>query len=193
MAKKATYRPRLWEQYQKDIIPAMVKRFDYKNRMEVPRLKKITLSMGVGDAKDDPNNLKKAVADMRTIAGQQPAISKAKKAISNFKIRKGDPVGCFVTLRRSRMFEFFDRLISTGLPRVKDFSGLSDRSFDGRGNFSFGIDEQIVFPEIDYDKIDKIRGMNITINTTAHTDEEAVELLSLFGFPFKKRSKTTKG
>ncbi len=187
MAKKSEYKPRLEVLYRTDIVPGMVKKFGYKNRMQVPKLEKITLNIGVGKAKEEAASLKKAQEDIRVISGQQPIVTHAKKAISNFKIRQGDPVGCCVTLRRARMYEFLDRLISTAFPRVRDFSGLYDKSFDGRGNYSMGIKEQIIFPEIDYDKVDKIRGMNITITTTAKTDEEAYELLSLLGFPFKKR------
>lgn len=188
MAKKVEYRPRLLETYNKTIIPALMKKFGYKNVMEVPRLTKINLSSGVGDAKDDPNSLKKTQEEFQAITGQRPVVTYAKKAISNFKIRKGDPVGCRVTLRRYRMYEFLDRLISTAFPRVRDFSGLPDSAFDGRGNYSMGIREQIIFPEVDYDRVDKIRGMNITISTNAATDAEAYELLSLFGFPFKRRA-----
>jgi len=184
---KTEYKPRLLQEYQKTVIPAMMKKFGYKNPMQVPRLSKISLNIGVGRAKDEPASLKGAQDDIRTIAGQQPVVTRAKKAISNFKIRQGDPVGTSVTLRRYRMYEFLDRLITTALPRVRDFSGLSDKSFDGRGSYSLGIREQIIFPEINYDKVDKIRGMNITLTTTAKTDAEAYELLSLFGFPFKKR------
>jgi len=185
--EKSEYKPRLEVLYRDDIVPRMVKRFGYGNRMQVPKLEKITLNIGVGKAKEEAASLKKAQEDIRVISGQQPIVTYAKKAISNFKIRQGDPVGCCVTLRRARMYEFLDRLISIAFPRVRDFSGLHDKSFDGRGNYSMGIREQIIFPEIDYDKVDKIRGMNITITTTAKTDEEAYELLSLLGFPFKKR------
>jgi large subunit ribosomal protein L5 len=184
---KTEYKPRLLQEYQKTVIPAMMKKFGYKNPMQVPRLTKISLNIGVGRAKDEPASLKGAQEDIRIITGQQPVVTRAKKAISNFKIRQGDPVGTSVTLRRYRMYEFLDRLITTALPRVRDFSGLSDKSFDGRGSYSLGIREQIIFPEINYDKVDKIRGMNITLTTTAKTDAEAYELLSLFGFPFKKR------
>jgi large subunit ribosomal protein L5 len=184
---KTEYKPRLLQEYQKTVIPAMMKKFGYKNPMQVPRLTKISLNIGVGRAKDEPASLKGAQEDIRIITGQQPVVTRAKKAISNFKIRQGDPVGTSVTLRRYRMYEFLDRLITTALPRVRDFSGLSDKSFDGRGSLSLGIREQIIFPEINYDKVDKIRGMNITLTTTAKTDAEAYELLSLFGFPFKKR------
>jgi len=187
VTKKAEYKPRLFEDYNKTVIPAMIKKFGYKNVMQVPKLTKIDLNIGIGKAKEEPASLKNAQEDIRTITGQQPVVTRAKKAISNFKIRQGDPVGCHVTLRQARMYEFLDRLISTAFPRVRDFSGMPDKSFDGRGNYSMGIKEQIIFPEINYDKVDKIRGMNITIATTAKTDAEAYELLALFGFPFKKR------
>jgi len=188
VAKKSAYKPRLMTAYETEIVPAMVKKFGYKNIMQVPKLVKISINMGVGKTKEDPASLKKAVEDIRIITGQQPMVTKAKRAISNFKIKAGDPVGCAVTLRRFRMYEFMDRLISTALPRVRDFSGLSDKSFDGRGNYSIGLKEQIIFTEIDYDKVDHIRGMNITFTTTAKTDTEAYELLSLLGLPFKKRA-----
>jgi len=187
VAKKAEYKPRLLELYDTTVVPAMIKKFGYKNTMEVPKLEKISLNIGVGKSKEEPAALKHAQEDIRIITGQQPVVTRAKKAISNFKIRKGDPVGCSVTLRRFTMYEFLDRLISIALPRVRDFSGLPDKAFDGRGNYNMGIKEQIIFPEIDYDKVDKIRGMNITFTTTAKTDAEARELLVLFGFPFKKR------
>jgi large subunit ribosomal protein L5 len=187
VAKKSEYKPRLLTAYETEIIPAMLKKFGYRNIMQVPKLVKISINLGIGKTKEDPASLKKAVEDLRTITGQQPMVTKAKRAISNFKIKTGDSVGCAVTLRRARMYEFLDRLISTALPRVRDFSGLSDKSFDGRGNYSMGLKEQIIFTEIDYDKVDHIRGMNITFTTTAKTDAEAYELLALFGFPFKKR------
>jgi len=189
--KKSEYRSRLNVLYETDIVSKMIKKFGYKNKMQVPKLEKICINIGVGKAKEEAASLKKAQEDIRVISGQQPVITRAKKSISNFKIRQGDPVGCCVTLRRERMFEFLDRLISTAFPRVRDFSGLPDKSFDGRGNYSIGIREQIILPEIDYDKVDRIRGMNITITTTAKTDEEAYNLLSLFGFPFKKRVSVT--
>ena len=188
MAKKSENTPRLMERYKKEIIPAMMQKFGYKSIMEVPRLIKISVNIGLGKAKEEPTSLKNAQEDIRIITGQQPVTTHAKKAISNFKIRQGDPVGCAVTLRRFRMYEFMDRLISIAMPRVRDFSGMADKAFDGRGNYSMGIREQIIFPEINYDKVDKIRGMNITFATTAKTDEEAYELLLLFGFPFKKRA-----
>jgi large subunit ribosomal protein L5 len=178
--------------YQTEIIPKMQAKFGYKNIMQVPKIVKIAINIGVGKSKEEPTALKKAQEDLRTITGQQPIITKAKKAISNFKIKAGDPVGVTVTLRRERMYEFLDRMITTALPRVRDFSGLSDKSFDGKGNYSVGLKEQIIFPEIDYDKVDKIRGMTVTITTTARTDAEALELLSLFGFPFKRSTSPLK-
>ena len=181
-----SYSPRLIEEYKKNIIPHMMKKFSYKNVMQVPSIEKIVINMGVGEAKENSNFLETAIADLTTIAGQKPATTRAKKAISNFKLRAGLPIGCCVTLRSWRMYEFLDRLISIAIPRFRDFRGLPPKAFDGRGNYNFGIKEQIVFPEIDYDKVDKIRGMNVTITTTAKTDEEAFELLSSFGMPFKK-------
>jgi len=192
VSNKSDYRPRLIDHYLQKVVPEMKAKFNYKNIMQVPKLEKITLNIGVGKAKEDPASLKNTVEDVRMITGQQPVITKAKKAISNFKIRMGDPVGVCVTMRRFRMYEFFDRLVTTAFPRVRDFSGLPDKSFDGRGNYTFGIKEQIIFPEINYDKVDKIRGMKITITTSAKTDEEARELLVLLGFPFKKRSSAMK-
>ncbi|MDZ7344047.1 MAG: 50S ribosomal protein L5 [candidate division KSB1 bacterium] len=179
--------PRLLMQYRKEIVPALVKRFNYKNPMQAPRLEKIVLNMGVGEAVEDQKHLEQAVEDLQTIAGQKPVLRRAKKAISNFKLRQGVPIGCMVTLRRWRMYEFLDRFISLAVPRIRDFRGLPDNAFDGRGNYSVGIKEQIIFPEINYDKVAKIRGMNITFVTTAKTDEEAYELLSAFGMPFRKR------
>jgi large subunit ribosomal protein L5 len=176
---------RLKEQYRKEIVPALVRQFGYKSTMEVPRLTKIVLNMGVGDATSDKKLLESAAADMVKIAGQKPVITKARKAIATFKIREGYPIGCMVTLRRDRMYEFLDRLISIALPRVRDFRGVSGRAFDGRGNYSLGVKEQIIFPEIEYDKVDRIRGMNITIATTAKTDAEAKALLAAFRFPLK--------
>lgn len=188
MTKESEYTLKLLDLYKKVIIPAMIKKFEYKNPMQVPKIVKITINMGVGKTKEDPASLKNAQEDLRVITGQQPIVTRAKKAISNFKIKSGDPVGCCVTLRREKMYEFLDRLISISIPRVRDFLGLSDKSFDGRGNYTMGLKEQIIFPEIDYDKVDKIRGMDITITTNAKTDAEAYELLSNFGFPFKKRT-----
>ena len=176
---------RLKEIYNREVVPALVKQFGYKSVMEVPRLQKIVLNMGVGEAIGDKKLLENAASDMQKVAGQKPVITKAKKAIAGFKIREGYPIGCMVTLRQARMYEFLDRLISIALPRVRDFRGVSSRSFDGRGNFNMGVKEQIIFSEIDYDKIDALRGMNITITTTAKTDAEAKALLSAFRFPFK--------
>ena len=176
---------RLKEIYNKDVVPALVKQFGYKSTMQVPRIEKIVLNMGVGEAIADKKILENAVADMQKISGQKPVIIKAKKSIAVWKIRTGYPIGCMVTLRQERMYEFFDRLVSIALPRVRDFRGVSARSFDGRGNFNMGVKEQIIFPEIEYDKIDSIRGMNITIATTAKTDAEAKALLAAFKFPFK--------
>ena len=176
---------RLRETYRKEIVPALTKQFGYRSPMEVPRLEKIVLNMGVGEATGDKKLLENAAADMQKLSGQKPVITKARKAIAGFKIREGYPIGCMVTLRDKRMYEFLDRLISIALPRVRDFRGVSGRSFDGRGNFNMGVKEQIIFPEIEYDKIDTLRGMNITIATTAKTDAEAKALLAAFRFPFK--------
>ena len=176
---------RLKEVYKKEIVPALVKQFGYKSTMEVPRLSKIVLNMGVGEAIADKKILDNAVGDMTKIAGQKPVLTKAKQSIAIWKIRTGYPLGCMVTLRQNRMYEFMDRLVSIALPRVRDFRGVSARSFDGRGNYNMGVKEQIIFPEIEYDKIDAIRGMNITIATTAKTDAEAKALLAAFKFPFK--------
>jgi large subunit ribosomal protein L5 len=176
---------RLKETYRKDVVPALTKQFGYKSTMEVPRIEKIVLNMGVGDATADKKLLDNAVGDMTKLSGQKPVITKARKAIAGFKIREGYPIGCMVTLRHDRMFEFLDRLISVALPRVRDFRGVSGKGFDGRGNYNMGVKEQIIFPEIEYDKIDKLRGMNITITTSAKTDAECKALLSAFKFPFK--------
>ena len=176
---------RLKEVYKKDVVPALTKQFGYKSTMEVPRISKIVLNMGVGEAVGDKKLLENAAGDMQKLSGQKPVITKARKAIAVFKIREGYPIGCMVTLRQGRMYEFLDRLISIALPRVRDFRGVSGRSFDGRGNFSMGVKEQIIFPEIEYDKIDALRGLNITITTTAKSDEEARALLAAFKFPFK--------
>jgi len=176
---------RLREIYKKEIVPALTKQFGYKSAMEVPRVSKVVLNMGVGEAVGDKKLLENAAADMQKIAGQKPVVTKARKAIAVFKIREGYPIGCMVTLRQNRMYEFLDRLISVALPRVRDFRGVSGRSFDGRGNFNMGVKEQIIFPEIEYDKVDAMRGMNITITTTAKTDAEAKALLAAFRFPFK--------
>ena len=176
---------RLKEIYKKEVVPALIKQFGYKSTMQVPRLTKIVLNMGVGEAVADKKILENAVGDMTKLSGQKPVITKAKKSIGVWKIRTGYPIGCMVTLRQDRMYEFLDRLVSIALPRVRDFRGVSARSFDGRGNFNLGVKEQIIFPEIEYDKIDALRGMNITIATTAKTDAEARALLAAFKFPFK--------
>lgn len=176
---------RLKEFYKDVAVPELMKQFGYKSAMEVPRIEKITLNMGVGEAVADKKVMEHATGDMEKIAGQKPVVTVARKSIAGFKIRDLYPIGCKVTLRREKMFEFLDRLISVSLPRVRDFRGLSAKSFDGRGNYNMGIREQIIFPEIEYDKIDALRGLNITITTTAKTDEEARALLALFKFPFK--------
>jgi len=176
---------RLHDIYTAEIVPAMIKKFGYKNIMEVPKLDKIVVNMGVGEAKENAKVLDAAVGDMEKITGQKAVITKAKKSVANFKIREGMPIGCKVTLRGNRMYEFADRLINIALPRVRDFRGVNANAFDGRGNYALGIKEQLIFPEIEYDKIDKLRGMNIVIVTTAQTDEEARELLKLMGMPFK--------
>jgi large subunit ribosomal protein L5 len=176
---------RLKEIYKKDVVPALIKQFGYKSSMEVPRLSKIVLNMGVGETVSDKKILENAVGDMTKIAGQKPVVTKARRSIANFKVRAGFPVGCMVTLRGARMYEFFDRLVNIAMPRIRDFRGVSNRAFDGRGNYSLGFKEQIIFPEIDYDKIDTLRGMNIAITTTAKTDDEARALLAAFRFPFK--------
>lgn len=183
-----SYVPRLSEDYRKNVIPYLMKKFSYKNINQVPKLVKIVVNMGVGEANENPKLLESAIEDLKLIIGQKPITTRARKAISNFKLRAGTPIGCAVTLRRDRMFEFLDRLISIAIPRVRDFRGLSPTSFDGRGNYNLGLKEQIIFPEIDYDKVDKIRGLNITIVTTAKSNEEAYELLSAMGLPFRKKS-----
>lgn len=175
-----------FQQYYKDtVVEQLMKQFSYKSVMEVPRITKITLNMGVGEAVADKKVMDHAVGDMQKIAGQKPIVTKSKKSIAGFKIRDDYPVGCKVTLRRERMYEFLDRLVTVAIPRIRDFRGISGKSFDGRGNYNMGVREQIIFPEIDYDKIDALRGMNITITTTAKTDDEARALLSAFKFPFK--------
>jgi large subunit ribosomal protein L5 len=176
---------RLHSFYKDTVVPQLMKQFGYKSIMEVPRIAKITLNMGVGEAVADKKVLDHAVGDMQKIAGQKPVITKSKKSIAGYKIREGYPIGCMATLRSTRMYEFLDRLVTVSLPRVRDFRGISGRSFDGRGNYNMGVKEQIIFPEIDYDKIDTLRGMNISITTTAKTDEEAKALLTAFKFPFK--------
>ncbi len=176
---------RLEDYYKEKVVPQLIEKFGYKNIMEVPKLSKITLNMGVGEAVGNKKVMEHATADMAKIAGQKPIVTLARKSVAGFKIRDGWPVGCKVTLRRDRMYEFFDRLINVALPRVRDFRGVSAKSFDGRGNYNMGIQEQIIFPEVDYDQIDAIRGMDIAITTTAKSDEEAKALLAAFDFPFK--------
>jgi large subunit ribosomal protein L5 len=176
---------RLKDYYRNKVVPALTKEFKYKNRMQVPKLEKIVVNMGVGEAIQNIKALESAVADLSLIVGQRPVITKAKKSIATFKLRQGMSIGCMVTLRGDRMYEFFDRLVNVTLPRVRDFRGISPKSFDGRGNFALGLKEQIIFPEIDYDKIDKIRGMNVVIATSAKTDEEARQFLKLMGLPFR--------
>lgn len=178
------YVPRMKALYDETIIKAMTDKFGYKNHMEVPRIEKIVLNMGVGEATQDKKKVETAAAEMELIAGQKPVVTKAKKSIATFKLREGMPIGCKVTLRRERMYEFLDRFITIALPRVRDFRGLNPKSFDGRGNYACGLKEQLVFPEISYDKVDKVRGMDVIVTTTAKTDDEARELLRLFGFPF---------
>lgn len=177
---------RLQEKYQKEVIPAMIEKFGYKNIMEVPKLEKIVINMGVGEAKENQKVLESAVADLTLIAGQKPVLTRAKKSVANFKIRENMPLGCKVTLRKAQMFEFADKLMSIALPRVRDFRGVNANAFDGRGNYALGVKEQLIFPEIEYDKVDKVRGMDIIFVTTAKTDEEARELLKLLGMPFSK-------
>ncbi len=176
---------KLKEIYQEKVVPALMKRFNYRNRMEVPKLEKIVINMGLGEAIQNIKILDSAVQELSLITGQKPVITKAKRSIAQFKLRAGMPIGCMVTLRKERMYEFFNRLVNVALPRVRDFKGLSGRSFDGRGNYALGIREQLIFPEIHYDKIDKVKGMNIVIVTTAKTDEEGKELLRLLGMPFR--------
>ena len=177
---------RLHEQYSNQIKDAMMKKFEYSHIMQVPKLEKIVINRGVGEAKENKKVLESAVADLEKIAGQKAVVTRAKKSVANFKLREGMPIGCKVTLRGERMYEFADRLINLALPRVRDFRGVNQNSFDGRGNYALGIKEQLIFPEIEYDKVDKVRGMDIIFVTTANTDEEARELLTLFGMPFKK-------
>jgi large subunit ribosomal protein L5 len=177
--------PRLAVHYQQKVVPDLMAKFGYKTVMQVPRLRKITLNMGVGETTNDKKMLDNAVADMARIAGQKPVVTKARRSIANFKLRAGFPIGCMVTLRGARMYEFLDRLVNIAIPRIRDFRGVSNRAFDGRGNYSLGVKEQIIFPEIEYDKIDALRGMNIAITTSAKTDDEARALLGAFRFPFK--------
>jgi large subunit ribosomal protein L5 len=176
---------RLKDYYEKEVVPALTGIFNYKNRMEVPRLEKIIVNMGLGEAIQNIKILDSAVQELSLITGQKPVITKAKRSIATFKLRQGMSIGCCVTLRRDRMYEFFDRLVNVNIPRVRDFRGISPKSFDGRGNFALGLKEQIIFPEIDYDKIDKVKGMNIVIVTSAKTDDEARQLLKLMGVPFR--------
>ena len=176
---------RLQDFYHKNVAPELMKKFGYKSMMQVPRIEKITLNMGVGETVQDKKILDNAVADLTKIAGQKPVVTNAKKSIATFKVRKGYPVGCMVTLRGSRMYEFLDRLVSVAIPRIRDFRGISGRAFDGRGNYNMGVKEQIIFPEIEYDKVDALRGLNISITTSAKTNDEARALLAAFRFPFK--------
>ncbi len=184
------YKARLQKQYEDTIVAAMTEKFGYKNAMQVPKIEKIVLNMGVGDATQDKKRVDQAAGEMELIAGQKPVITKAKKSIAQFKLREGMPIGCKVTLRRERMYEFLDRFVTIALPRVRDFRGLNPKSFDGNGNYATGLKEQLIFPEISYDKVDRIRGMDVIITTSATTDDEARELLRLFGFPFPQEEKT---
>jgi len=179
--------PRLLETYRREIIPAMMKRFKYSNVMQVPRLEKVSVNIGVGQATQDPKLVENTMRDLEAIVGQKVVVTKAKKSISNFKLREGMPIGCRVTMRRARMYEFLDRFVNVAVPRIRDFRGLSDKSFDGHGNYTIGVKEHVVFPEVDVDKITRVFGMDITVVTTANTDQEAYELLKGFGFPFVKR------
>ena len=189
-AKETMGIPRIKEKYEKENLPALKKRFGYKNVMQVPKLEKIVVNVGMGDAVQNAKLMEAVSADLGAIAGQRPVVRRAAKAISNFKLKAGMPIGCMVTLRKARMYEFFDRLVNVAIPRIRDFRGTSPNSFDGRGNYNLGIGEQIIFPEIDYDKVEKIKGMNITIVTTAKTDEEGLELLKGLGMPFRRQTGT---
>ena len=189
---EAKYVARMRAEFDERIVPAMIEKFGYKNRMEVPRLEKIVINMGVGEATQDKKKVETAAQEMELIAGQKPVITRAKKSIAQFKLREGMPIGVKVTLRRERMYEFLDRLVTVALPRVRDFRGLNPKSFDGRGNYAMGLREQLVFPEINYDRIEKVRGMDIIVTTTAKTDEEARELLRLFNFPFPQEEQQQK-
>ena len=184
------YKARLQKLYEDKIVAAMTEKFGYSNPMMVPKIEKIVINMGVGDATQDKKRVDQAAAEMELIAGQKPVITKAKKSIAQFKLREGMPIGCKVTLRRERMYEFLDRFVTIALPRVRDFRGLNPKSFDGKGNYATGLKEQLIFPEISYDKVDKIRGMDVIVTTSANTDDEARELLRLFGFPFPPEEKT---
>ena len=182
---KTKYIPRLKEKYRKEVVPSLMKRFGYGNLMQVPKLEKIVINIGVGEAIQNVKFLESSINDLTIITGQKPIIRRAKKSISNFKLREGAPIGCCVTLRKDRMLDFYDKLVNIAIPRIRDFRGVPAKSFDGRGNFNLGLKEQLIFPEIDYDKVEKIRGMNITICTTAKTDEEGLELLKALGMPFR--------
>ena len=177
---------RLRELFEKDVVPKMMKEFGYQNRMQVPRLHKIVVNMGLGEALLNPKILESSSGEIAAITGQRPVVTRSRKSIANFKLREGMPIGCMVTLRKERMYEFLDRLMNVAIPRVRDFRGISRRSFDGKGNFTFGVREQIIFPEIDYDKIEKIKGLNVTVITTAKTDEEGRALLTHLGMPFRR-------
>jgi large subunit ribosomal protein L5 len=185
MSENTDYEPRLRDKYKKDVVPALMKRFGYTNQMQVPKLTKIVVNMGLGEAVSNPKLADAAATELTAITGQKPVITRAKKAIATFKLREGMPIGAMVTLRRERMWEFMDRLVTISLPRVRDFRGTSAKAFDGAGNYTLGLKEQIVFPEIDFDRVEKIKGMNITFVTTAPTDEEAKELLAQLGMPFR--------
>ncbi len=190
MTKKNSLRsevPNLRKKYKEMVVPAMMKQFNYSNLMEVPKITHVSINMGIGDGKDNPKKLESGLNELTLIAGQKPVVTRSRKDISNFKIRQGFPVGCKVTIRGNRMYDFIERLISVALPRTRDFRGLSFKSFDGRGNFSFGVKEQIIFTEIDYDKIDSIRGMDINLSTSAHSDEESYWLLKLIGLPLREK------
>ena len=187
LSHKEKYIPRLKTEYKQRVVPALVKHFNYKNVMMVPKLEKIVVNVGVGEASQNPKLISGVAKEIAAITGQKPLITKARKSISNFKLREGMAIGCKVTLRQDMMYEFFDRLINIAIPRIRDFRGISDRAFDGRGNYSLGIKEQIIFPEIDYDKVDRIRGMDVIIVTSAKTDEEARALFKEFGMPFRKK------
>jgi large subunit ribosomal protein L5 len=184
------YVPRMKQRFDAEIVKAMTEKFGYQNHMEVPKIEKITINMGVGEGSQDKKKVTVAAEEMALISGQKPVITKAKKSIAQFKLREGMPIGCKVTLRRERMYEFLDRLITVAMPRIRDFRGVNPKSFDGRGNYAMGLKEQIIFPEISYDQIDKVRGMDIIVTTTAKTDDEARELLRLFGFPFPAEAET---
>ena len=185
MADSATYTPRLLDRYRSSAVPALKARFGYRNAMQVPRLTKVSLNVGLGEALQNARLMEAALNELGRITGQKPVVTKSKKAIANFRLRENQAIGCMVTLRRDRMYEFLDRLISVALPRVRDFRGVSPAAFDGRGNYSLGVREQIIFPEVDYDKVEKIRGLNVTIGTTAKSDEEGRMLLSELGMPFR--------